>query len=103
MGSATRVWHHVGVNDRDKAMQELKDAVEDLRQQEQRLRRVAAALYAADKAGVKQVELVAISGYNREQVRRHVEDEKIRRGEILPTPRYLRNLERAEARKNRRL
>ena len=82
-------------------MQELKEAVEDLRAQEQRLLRVAAALYEARQAGAKQVELVEISGYNREQVRRHVEDERIRRGEIAATPRYLRNLARAEARKKR--
>lgn len=77
-------------------MQELKESIADLRAQDQRLRRVAAALYAADKAGVRQVELVAATGYNREQVRRHIEDEKIRREEIPPTARYLRNLERAK-------
>lgn len=82
-------------------MQELKEAVEALRAQEQRLLRVAAALYEANKAGIRQVDLVAATGYNREQVRRHVEDERIRRGEIPPTPRYLKNLERAEARKKR--
>lgn len=79
-------------------MQELQDAVADLRAQDQRLRRVAAALYEANKAGVKQVELVEATGYNREQIRRHIEDEKIRRGEIEPTPRYLKNLERAKER-----
>lgn len=97
MESATPVWHDCYVT-KDEAMQELKEAIEDLRRQDERLKRVAAALYAADKAGAKQVDLVAVSGYNREQVRRHVEDEKIRRGEIPPTPRYLRNLERAKKR-----
>ncbi|WP_329521205.1 hypothetical protein [Spirillospora sp. NBC_01491] len=86
------------MSDREEAMQELKDAVEDLRLQEQRLLRVAAALYTATKAGVKQTDLVATTGYNREQVRRHVEDEKIRRGEMPPTARYLRNQQRAKAR-----
>jgi hypothetical protein len=100
IGSATPVWQHEAVadDDRGKAMHELKEAITDLRGQEQRLRRVAAALYAADKAGVRQVELVSMTGYNREQVRRHVEDEKIRRGEIPPTERYLKNLERAKKR-----
>lgn len=91
------MWHDCYVT-KDEAMQELKEAIEDLRRQDERLRRVAAALYTAAKSGAKQVDLVAVSGYNREQVRRHVEDEKIRRGEIPPTPRYLRNLERARKR-----
>jgi hypothetical protein len=100
MESATPVWHDCYVT-KEEAMQELKEAVEDLRAHDQRLRRFAAALYAADKEGIKQVDLVALTGYTREQIRRHVEDERIRRGEIPPTPRYLKNLERAEARKNR--
>lgn len=94
------MWHDCYVT-KEEAMQELKEAVEDLRAQDQRLRRFAAALYAADKEGIKQVDLVALTGYTREQIRRHVEDERIRRGEIPPTPRYLKNLERAEARKSR--
>ena len=79
-------------------MQELSDAIADLRAQDTRLRRVAAALYQADKAGAPQKNLVKATGYNREQVRRHVEDERIRRGEIPPTPRYLKNIERAAKR-----
>jgi hypothetical protein len=77
--------------DREKAMTELLEAVADASQEarEQRTLRVAAALYEADQAGVKQAELVRRTGYNRETIRRHIEDEKIRRGEIEPTPRYL--------------
>lgn len=95
------MWHHERVSDRDEAMQELKDALEDLRAQDTRLRRVAAALYKADKAKFTQKELVALTGYNREQIRRHIEDEKIRRGEIEPTARWLKNAERARKRAER--
>jgi hypothetical protein len=96
------VWHDEPV-DEEEAMKELDEAVADLRLQDQRLRRVAAALYASAKLGVPQKELVEATGYNREQIRRHVEDEKIRRGEIPPTARYLRNQERAaKAREPRR-
>lgn len=70
-------------------MTELAEAIKDLRAQDERLLRVARALYEADKAGIAQKALVAKSGYTREQIRRHVEDEKIRRGEIPPTKRYL--------------
>lgn len=79
-------------------MNELAEAVEDIRNQDQRRRRFAAALYEASKAGVKQVDLVQATGYTREQIRRHIEDEKIRRGEIQPTSRYLME----EARRKRR-
>lgn len=77
-------------------MTELLEAVADNTPEakEQRLLRVAAALYEADKAGVKQVELARSTGYTRESIRRHVEDEKIRRGEIPPTKRYLAEQER---------
>lgn len=78
-------------------MNELREALADLRAQDQRLRRVAAALYEATKIK-SQKELTIETGYNREQIRRHVEDEKIRRGEIPPTERYLRNQERAKKR-----
>jgi len=89
--------------DEEEALKELDEAVADLRLQDQRLRRVAAALYASAKLQVPQKELVERTGYNREQIRRHVEDEKIRRGEIPPTARYLRNQERAaQARQPRR-
>lgn len=76
-------------------MTDLDAAVADVKAQPHRLLRVAAALYEADKAGVKQVELVRRTGYTREHVRRRIEDEKIRRGEIPPTKRYLREQERA--------
>lgn len=97
MGSATPVWHDEPVT-KDEAMNELAEAVNDLRNQDQRLLRFAAALYEADKAGVKQVDLVRATGYTREQIRRHIEDEKIRRKEIQPTSRYLLQ----EARRKRR-
>ena len=78
-------------------MTELLDAVaqvgEDAR--EQRLLRLAAALYEAQEvAKVRQRDLVARTGLSRETIRRHVEDEKIRRHLIPPTPRYLREQER---------
>ncbi len=71
-------------------MTELLDAVADVKAQPERVARLAAALYEADKSGVKQRDLVRTTGFTRETIRRHVEDEKIRRGEIGPTPRYLR-------------
>jgi hypothetical protein len=94
-GSAASVWHH-DYMDREKAMTELLDAVSDAspERREQRVLRVAAALYEADKAGARQAELVRRTGYNRETIRRHIEDEKIRRGEIEPTPRYLAEQEK---------
>jgi flagellar biosynthesis regulator FlaF len=77
--------------DREKAMTELLEAVAEVSKdrEERRLLRVAAALYEAMAAGVRQRDLVAATGYTRETIRRHVEDEKIRRGEIAPTRRYL--------------
>lgn len=88
------MWHHEPVT-KDEAMKQLAEAVEDIRLQDQRLLRFAEALYEANKAGVRQVDMVRTTGYTREQIRRYIEDERIRRGEIEPTPRYLRNLERA--------
>lgn len=70
-------------------MTELLEAVADVRHQSDRVLRLAAALWAADKAGVRQRDLVAETGYTREHIRRLIEDEKIRREEIDPTPRYL--------------
>ena len=53
--------------------------------------KVAAALYeAAVVQKIRQRDLVRETGLTRETIRRHVEDERIRRGEIPPTPRYLR-------------
>jgi hypothetical protein len=81
--------------DEEQVMTELLEAVADVGKdaEESRLRRVAAALYEASKHK-KQKDLVAETGYTRETIRRHVEDERIRRGEIAPTPRYLREQER---------
>lgn len=79
-------------------MTELDAAVADARAQADRLLRVAAALYEADRAGVKQVDLVRRTGYTREHIRRRIEDEKIRRGEMEPTARYLREQGRAQRR-----
>jgi hypothetical protein len=90
-------WHHEPVDDREKAMTELLEAVADVSEdkKEQRLLRIAAALYeAAIVQNVRQRDLVAQTGYSRETIRRHVEDERIRRGEIAPTPRYLREQQR---------
>lgn len=71
-------------------MTELLDAVADVRAQPERLARVGAAMLEALRTGKRQKDLVAATGYTRESIRRLVEDERIRRGEILPTPRYLR-------------
>ena len=65
----------------------------------QRTLRLAAALYEADKLNLKQKDLVRETGLTRETIRRHIEDEKIRRGEIDPTPRYLAEQERAARRR----
>ena len=78
-------------------MDELMDAIADLRAQPERLLRVSAAFYTASKAGIRQRDLVAQTGYNREHIRRLIEDERIRRGEIAPTRRYLAAQERASA------
>jgi len=103
MDVATFVWHDDDM-DREKAMTELLEAVVDASQEarEQRTLRVAAALYEADKAGAKQAELVRKTGYNRETIRRHIEDERIRRGEIKPTPRYLAEQEKRRKAAERR-
>ena len=97
MELATPVWHHDNV-DREKAMTELLEAVADVKAQPDRVARLAAALYELDRQGVRQNVLVAETGYTRETIRRHIEDEKIRRGEIDPTPRYLAEQERREKR-----
>lgn len=76
-------------------MTELDTALADVRGQPGRLLRVAAALYEANRSGVRQVDLVKRTGYTREHIRRRIEDEKIRRGLIPPTKRYLREQERA--------
>jgi len=65
---------------------------------EQRLRFAAALFEAQELHGVKQSELVRQTGYTRETIRRYVEDEKIRRGLMSPTPRYVAEQERRERR-----
>jgi hypothetical protein len=88
--------------DREKAMTELLEAVAEASNEAraQRTLRLAAALYEADKLGdIKQKDLVAKTGLTRETIRRHIEDEKIRRGEIDPTPRYTAEQERAAKRR----
>lgn len=81
-------------------MTELLDAVADVKAQPERVLRVAAALYEADQAGVRQRTLVIKTGYTREHIRRLIEDEKIRRGEIAPTKRYLAEQERKQRRES---
>jgi hypothetical protein len=84
--------------DKEAAMTELLEAVADVRAQPERVAKVAAALYeAAVVQKIRQRDLVRETGLTRETIRRHVEDERIRRGEIDPTPRYLRD----QARRNR--
>jgi transcription initiation factor TFIIIB Brf1 subunit/transcription initiation factor TFIIB len=77
------------------AMTELDEAVADVRRQSERIARMAAALYIANRVNnVRQAELVKRYDLTRETIRRHVEDERIRRGEIPPTPRYLHEQEK---------
>ncbi len=97
---ATCAWHYESV-DREKAMTELLEAVAEASNEAraQRTLRLAAALYEADRLGVKQKDLVTETGLTRETIRRHIEDERIRRGEIPPTPRYLAEQERAARRR----
>ena len=81
-------------------MTELLEAVADVKAQPDRVARLAAALYEADRTGVRQRDLVRETGFTRETIRRHVEDEKIRRGEMAPTKRYLDAQRRAAARES---
>ena len=85
---ATPVWHYDRV-DPEPEMTELDEALADVQAQQRRIARLAAALYVASQ-NHRQNELVKRTGLTRETIRRHVEDERIRRGEIPPTPRYLR-------------
>lgn len=83
-------------------MTELLEAVADVgdEAEERRLLRVARALYYSNRVlKVRQVDLARSTGYTRETIRRHVEDERIRRGEIDPTPRYLAVQRRKAAKK----
>lgn len=78
-------------------MTELDEAVADVRRQPARIARMAAAFYIANRVNrVPQTELVKRYDLTRETIRRHVEDERIRRGEIQPTKRYLREQEKRQ-------
>ncbi len=76
-------------------MTELLEAVADTSPDAdaRRASRVAAALYAAWQADQEwgwQRRLSDKTGLSRETIRCRIEDERIRRGEIKPTKRYLR-------------
>lgn len=101
---ATHTWHDVPV-DKEQALTELDEAVADrsAEAEERRLLRVAAALYVANRVQkVRQAHLAVRTGYSRETIRRHVEDERIRRGEIPPTERYLKAQKKAEEKRAER-
>lgn len=83
-------------------MTELDEAVADRspEAEDKRLYRLQDALYVAIRVkGRKQVEMVKRTGLTRETVRRHVEDARIRRGEIPATERYLREQARRDKRR----
>jgi hypothetical protein len=84
------MWQHDRVDPEPDEMTELDEAVADVSPEAEwrRLDRLADALYRAGKRK-KQTDLVKRTGLTRETIRRHIEDAKIRRGEIDPTPRYL--------------
>jgi hypothetical protein len=87
------MWHHDFVTP-EEAMTELLAALAATSPEadEQRGLRIAAAMYEVSSLGKRgwQADLVRRTGLSRETIRRYVEDERIRRGEIPPTPRYLR-------------
>lgn len=87
-------------------MTELLDALADTSPdaEEKRSLRIAAGFYEAWQADQKrgwQRRLADATGLTRETIRRHIEDERIRRGEIAPTPRYLRQQEALARKKSR--
>jgi hypothetical protein len=96
---AMPIWHPEHVT-KEEAMTELLAALAETTPtaDEQRAHRVAAAFYETWKATRDkwgwQADLVRETGLSRETIRRHIEDERIRRGEIDPTPRYLREQQR---------
>ena len=75
-------------------MTAVQEAIADVKAQPERHLRLRAALLDAIEAGARQRDLIAETGYAREHIRRLIEDEKIERGIIAPTPRYLREQER---------
>lgn len=86
-------WHHDDMTLED-AMTELLDALADTSPDAdtRRTLRIAAGFYEAwkaDQARGWQARLVRKTGVSRETIRKHIEDERIRRGEIPPTLRYL--------------
>ncbi|HMG64492.1 MAG TPA: hypothetical protein VK599_16235, partial [Streptosporangiaceae bacterium] len=86
--------------DQEPEMTELDQAVADRspEAEDKRLFRLQDALYGAVKKH-RQVDLVKRTGLTRETIRRHVEDARIRRGEIAPTPRYLREQAKRDKRR----
>lgn len=88
-------------------MTELRAALADTSTdaEEQRALRVSAAFYETWQATRHkwgwQADLVRDTGLSRETIRRHIEDERIRRGEIKPTPRYLAEQEKRAKRTTR--
>jgi len=106
MALAYVIWHHDFVT-QEEAMTELLDALAATgpTAEEQRALRVAAAFYETWQATRHnhgwQRDLVRATGLSRETIRSHIEDERIRRGEIPPTPRYLREQERKAKRRAR--
>ena len=87
-------------------MTELLDALADTSPdaEEKRSRRIAAGFYEAWQADQKrgwQRRLADATGLTRETIRRHIEDERIRRGEIAPTQRYLKQQEALARKKSR--
>ena len=104
MNPAACLWHHEHVEPERPELKELDEAIADVRPDadERRRLRVASALYVANRvAKIAQAELVRRYGLNRDTIRRHVEDERIRRNEIDPTPRYLAEQARKTAPKKR--
>ena len=84
-------------------MTELREALSETSAEadDRRALRIAAAFYEAwqaDREWGWQKRLAQHSGLSRETIRRHIEDERIRRGEINPTPRYLAEQERRRRR-----
>ena len=105
MALAISMWHH-DLMTKEEALTELLDALADTSPdaEEQRTLRIAAAFYEAAKADQEwgwQKRLAIRTGVSRETIRRHIEDERIRRGEIPPTPRYLAEQEKRAKRAGR--
>jgi len=103
---ANVMWHHDDVTT-EEAMTELRAALAETAPDaaEKRDLRLSAAFYEVwianrDRYGWQR-DLVKETGLSREAIRSRIEDERIRRGEIEPTARYLKAQE-ALARKKAR-